>query len=242
MSGSSQYVLQEFKDYAYSVSHDLSAPVRAMVEFSKLLQQDEAQHISERSQLYLDMIIENGQKLQHMMQSLLEYSRLNTVAHHYDTVDTQSVIEHCIHHLATSEATITYSQPLPQLYASAPLLKSLFTILFTNALSYRHPERTPCIHIDIEDRDAYWECSVKDNGVGIEPQVQDFIFGLFQRLHSYHEQSGIGMGLALAKKIVQQHHGNIWCVPVEDDETIQGTIFYFTLAKEQAYATHNILQ
>jgi len=218
----------EFKEYAYSVSHDLSAPVRAMVEFSKILASEHGDIINPERKEYLTLIVDNGQKLQRMMEGLLQYSRLNTMAKPFTDVDVGLILQDCKMimqpEILSSRAEITIGD-MPIVYADPDQLKQLFIILLTNAIVYQPEGQTPKIEISAEEKDAAWEFSIADNGIGIAPKFHKKIFGIFQRLHTDEEYTGVGMGLKLAHKILQRHAGDIWCESMSNN----GTVFHFRL-------------
>lgn len=222
----------EFREYAYGVSHDLSAPVRAMVEFSRLLTTEHAASLNDEGREYLSLIIESGAKLQAMMDGLLQYSRLNTEARPFRDVSAGEALQRCrsamSERIAASGAELQVAE-LPVVQADSEQLTQLFSALIDNAISFQPPGRKPVIQISAEQVDGYWRFAVADNGIGIAPRFHEKIFKLFQRLHADEEYPGVGIGLFLAQKIVHRHGGAIWCEPVAG----QGTCFYFTLPLSQ---------
>lgn len=209
-------VAAEFKDYAYSVSHDLSAPVRAMVEFSHILSTEHTAGLSANAKEYLSIIIDNGKKLQAMMDGLLAYSRLNTAARPFAMVDCNYVLAESVSALASkikaagAEINIAH---LPSFSGDETQLVQLFTVLLDNALTYRRRDSALQISVSAERVGEQWKITVADNGIGIAARHQQRIFRFFQRLHTDEEYPGVGMGLALAHKIMQRHCGDIACVP-----------------------------
>lgn len=226
MSEATKGVMREFEEYAYSVSHDLGAPVRAMVEFSSLLK-NEYKPADEDSRVYLSMIIENGRKLQEMMAGLLQYSRINTQAMPLEKVDSGLLHEACCaamrKQLDSAGAEVT-ADILPEIWADPEQMMQLFCQLIDNALKYQPEGNVPRIEVSAQKDGDYWRFCVADNGIGIGLQHCERVFRLFQRLHTDEEYSGVGVGLTLAKKIIQRHHGKIWVEPV-----MQGVNVYFTL-------------
>jgi len=116
---------------------------------------------------------------------------------------------------------------MPTLNVVPVTFKMLIQNLLTNALKYQSDEQTPVIEIDAKELDTHWQFLIKDNGIGISKEHQEDIFEIFRRLHSREKYQGTGMGLAISKKIVEQHGGEIWV----DSEEGKGSIFYFTLKK-----------
>lgn len=221
---------QEFKDYAYIVSHDLGAPVRAMVEFSKLLQEEQQEHLSDDAKLYLSLVIDNGVKMQRMLKGLLDYSRLNTKPFKSVSLDMNAVLGQCLKALETkvkeSKAEILYTQ-LPSIDFDAERMAQLLEILLENAITYIPGGKAPRIKCDIRDENGNWHMMIEDNGIGIAPQFREKIFKIFQRLHTEEEYPGIGMGLALAQKIVQSAQGKIWF----EDALAGGAVVHILLPK-----------
>src|SRR5262249_22129879 len=119
---------------------------------------------------------------------------------------------------------VTYDS-LPTVHVHSTHLKQLFQNLVGNAIKYRDPERTPAVHVSAERRTATWVFSVRDNGIGIEPEYKEQIFGLFKRLHTGDEYSGTGLGLAICQRIVERYQGRIW---VESDFG-RGSTFFFEI-------------
>ncbi len=223
-----QAIAAEFKEYAYSVSHDLSAPVRAMVEFSKLLTNEHANALDDEGKEYLSVIIESGQKMQAMMEGLLQYSRLNTMAKPFVKVDSGRIVQDLqvimAAQIKASKAVLEVGV-LPTVTADIEQFMQILNALIDNAIKFQPKGNAPKIKIIAEENGDFWQFAVADNGIGIKPQLQEKIFKLFARLHSDEEYPGIGMGLTLAQKITHRHGGKIWF-----ESTIgNGSTFYFTL-------------
>lgn len=219
---------QEFKDYAYAVSHDLGAPVRAMVEFSRLLVGEHSAALNDEGKLFLSLVIENGEKLQKMMEGLLDYSRLNITAGPFAEVDCNEILANCHKQLADKITTLKGKieiSNLPCIKGDAKQITQLFMYLLDNALKFQPRYQAPHIKINAQAQGIMWMFTIVDNGIGIEQAYQQKIFQLFQRLHSDTDYPGIGMGLTLAQKIVHLHGGEISIKPTADG----GTAVIFTL-------------
>jgi light-regulated signal transduction histidine kinase (bacteriophytochrome) len=117
------------------------------------------------------------------------------------------------------------ADPLPAVSVHNAHLQQLFQNLIGNAIKYRSPARGPLVHVGAHRKDGHWIFSVTDNGIGIEPEYKERIFGLFKRLHSGEEYAGTGIGLAICQRIVERYHGRIWV----ESEPGEGSRFYFTL-------------
>ena len=126
--------------------------------------------------------------------------------------------------IAESGATVTYDQ-LPSLRAHSTHIHQLFQNLISNAIKYRRPGCPPVVHVSAQKQDGYWTFSVRDNGIGIEPEYKEHVFGLFKRLHTNDEYSGTGIGLAVCQRIVERYQGRIWV----ESEPGQGSTFKFAI-------------
>ena len=165
--------------------------------------------------------------MQTLIQDLLQFSRVGTRGKSFETVHCDSALETARLNLASalrqSGAVVTLDS-LPIVQADGGQLVQLFQNLLGNALKYRNAA-TPEIHVGCREQDGFWHFSVKDNGIGIDPQFSERIFVLFQRLHGKAEYQGNGIGLAICKKIVERHGGKIWV----ESEADKGSNFKFTL-------------
>ncbi len=227
-SKDAEAILSEYHDYAYRVSHDLNAPVRTIVEFSKILSQEHSEKLDADAKQYLSLIVESGQKMQAMLEGLLEYSRLNTLDNGFIPVNVGLIIQNL---LLSIEDTIQKSGAklivgeLPTLNADREQIMLLFKALIDNAIKFQPKDNIPLITISAEKKNRFWQFAISDNGIGMKQQFQDKIFKLFGRLHPDNQYPGVGVGLALAQKIVHRHGGKIWF-----ESTIgNGCVFYFTL-------------
>jgi light-regulated signal transduction histidine kinase (bacteriophytochrome) len=222
---------QEFRDYAYIVSHDLGTPVRLMVEFARLLAERQSAFADEEDRVLLGEIMGNGEKLRAMMQGLLSYSRLNTLAAPHIVVDTQKIAEHCRmvmqDKLRPVRGKLTISG-LPGLKADPDQIMQLFSLLVDNGIKFVTRGVPPEISITAKHDGEMWLFSVRDNGIGIEEMYRARIFKPFQKLHLDDEYPGVGMGLSLARKIVNLHGGRIWV----QESSAAGTVIQFTLSEE----------
>jgi light-regulated signal transduction histidine kinase (bacteriophytochrome) len=207
---------EEFKDFAYIVSHDLAGPVRSMVAFSQLLKESLQVVEKAEDQLHLDLIIESGQKLGEMIQGLLAFSRLNTVPRSRALVELEIVVARCYMQLqAQLDATkghFNYPR-MPEVMADAPQMHTVFFALLDNAIKFRKPDVAPDIRIRCDKTADFWEFSISDNGIGIDPLFYDDVFRPLRKLHTDEVYPGVGMGLTLARKIILAHGGEIWLEP-----------------------------
>jgi len=219
---------QEFRDYAYIVSHDLGAPARLMVEFARLLGERQSAFADAEDRALLSEIINNGERLKAMMQGLLSFSRLNTLAAPHVPVDTQKVADHCrllMQDKLNQAGGRLEIGALPRLMADADQILQLFNFLIGNAVKFRREGVAPVVSVTAERTGGYWTFTVRDNGMGVEPEYREKVFKPFQKLHGEGVYPGSGMGLALARKIVTLHEGRIW---IGDPEG-PGAVVKFTL-------------
>ncbi len=220
---------RELEQFAYVASHDLQEPLRAIVGFLSLLQNRFGADLDAKGHHYIDRAVKAGQRMQHMIEDLLALSRVNTRGADFAPVDLNTVMEGALDNLQSrieAQAAAITCAPLPTLAVDANQIQSLFQNLLSNALKYNNSQ-PPTIAIGCQDQDESYRFFVKDNGIGLDPRFSERIFQVFQRLHTTREYSGSGLGLALAKKIVERHGGSIWVA----SEPSQGSIFYFTLKK-----------
>ncbi len=220
---------QEFRDYAYIVSHDLGAPVRLMVEFARLLSIRQTTFADEEDKVLVKEIMENGDRLRTMMQGLLSFSRLNTLAAPHILVDTQKIGEHCrlvMQDKLTPVRGKLNIAGLPRLKADPDQLMQLFSFIVDNSIKFARPNVAPDIHITAQRDNDLWIFSVRDNGQGIEEPYWARVFKPFQKLHVDGEYPGVGMGLSLARKIAALHGGYMWIA----ESSSHGTTVRFTLA------------
>ncbi|CAL4867531.1 Phytochrome-like protein cph1 [Asticcacaulis sp. MM231] len=207
---------EEFKDFAYIVSHDLAGPVRSMVAFSQLLKENMPAAEKAEDQLHLDLIVESGQKLGDMIQGLLAFSRLNTVPRSRALVELEIVVARCYMQLQpqldATKGHFNYPR-MPEVSADAQQMQTVFYSLLDNALKFRKPDVAPDIRIRCDKTSDFWEFSVSDSGIGIDPLFYDDVFRPLRKLHTDEVYPGVGMGLTLTRKIILAHGGQIWLEP-----------------------------
>lgn len=222
---------EEFRDFAYIVSHDLAGPVRSMVAFSQILKEQVGSNLTDDDQLHMDLIIESGQKLGEMIQGLLAFSRLNTVPRVSTVCDLEIVMARCYMEaqprLDATKGLLNYPR-MPEITADPGRMFTLFFAVIDNALKFRRDEIAPDIRIQIEETPDTWLFRVSDNGIGIDPMFYDDVFRPLRKLHTDDAYPGVGMGLTLARKIVIQHGGQIWLEPSNRNG---GLSVIFTLSK-----------
>jgi PAS domain S-box-containing protein len=219
----------ELEQFAYIASHDLQAPLGIISSYAQLLQQLYQNQLDERAHKLIDNLVRGTVRMQRLIEDLLEYSRLGQEAEPFQLCNCQEIVADAIANLelliSTHNASIIY-QNLPNARGSRSQLIQLFQNLIANSIKYCRRDRTPQITITAEKQGHLYQFAVRDNGIGIDPEYQDRIFKIFQRLHNQQEYSGSGIGLAICQKIVERHGGRIWV----KSQPGQGSTFYFTLA------------
>jgi light-regulated signal transduction histidine kinase (bacteriophytochrome) len=206
----------------------LKEPLRNVSIYGEILGKRYADKLDSHGKQYLNFVRLGANRLERLVGDLLAYTQVSKFDLPQEASDGDEALHDALGNLQEaiheSEAKIG-SDPLPSLRVHRTHLTLLLQNLIGNALKYRSPDRTPVVHIGAEHRDGLWSISVTDNGIGIEPQYKERIFGLFKRLHTGDEYSGTGIGLAICQRIVERYRGRIWV----ESEPGQGSIFRFTL-------------
>jgi PAS domain S-box-containing protein len=218
---------RELEAFSYSVSHDLRAPLRAVVGFSNILLDDHADQLNDDGKRMLKVIESNTLRMGGLIDDLIAFARIGKQALSLHPIDMVHLIEEVLTDFKIDEAphiTVNVGE-LPQSVADQRLIKQVWHNLIANALKYSALSESPHIEVSgsIQGNEVVY--AVRDNGVGFEMEYYDKLFGVFQRLHSNPEFEGTGIGLALVKRILEKHDGRIWAVGVPD----QGATFYFAL-------------
>ena len=219
----------DLEQFAYVASHDLKEPLRAISGSIQILQERYKDKLERSADEVIKHTVDGATRMQTLIDDLLTYSRLTTREAPLEATDCSQIVQEVMANLKSaideSKAIITYDA-LPVVKADSTQLLQVFQNLIGNAIKYRS-QRTPRIHIGVEDKGNEWLFSFSDNGIGIAPQYADRIFRIFQRLHTRKEYTGTGIGLAVCKKIVERHGGRIWL----ESELEEGSTFLFTLPK-----------
>ncbi len=202
----------ELQQFAYIASHDLQEPLRAISGFTELLERRYKGQIDERADKYIGFIVDGTKQMQQVIQDLLAYSRVQTKAHEFSLIDMNDSLNQALSNLQVSirdkKAVINVDR-LPDIFADGTQITLLFQNLIGNALKFQRPDTIPDIRISSRREGDWWIFSVADNGIGIDPQYTERIFKIFQRLHAKGEYEGTGIGLAICKRIVERHGGEI---------------------------------
>ena len=217
----------DLEQFAYVASHDLQEPLRAVASYTQLLARRYKGHLDAEGDKFIDRSVSAVARMQALIHDLLAYSRVGTQGKAFGPTDCETVLHDVLANLQaaiTETGAVVSHEQLPTVIADERQLRQLFQNLIGNALKFRGQER-PRVHIGAEARDGHWVFSVRDNGIGLDQQFAERIFIIFQRLHTRRAYSGTGVGLAICKKVVERHGGNIWV----DSILEQGATFFFTL-------------
>ncbi|MCG6880591.1 MAG: PAS domain-containing protein [Deltaproteobacteria bacterium] len=204
---------EELEDFVYSVSHDLRAPLRSISGFAEIIDRRYKASLNEEGRHYFDNIIKASRQMGNLIDDLLEFSRLGRKSIKQEAVSLADVFEAVIETLGDeiekTNTRIGIPKDLPVVQGDSALLVNIVINLLDNAIKYHKPDETPVINVAYEILDRFVVLSISDNGIGIEPEYQEKIFKMFQRLHSQTDYPGTGIGLAATKKALQMMDGEI---------------------------------
>ncbi len=217
---------QELDNFAYVTSHDLKAPLRAIANLATWLSEDLGDKIPPENQQQLQLMQSRVERMDNLIQGLLEYSRIGRKNIQEKTVNVRDLILETLDLLPVKEFEIAIAPNLPTLKTNAMLLQQVFANLIGNAIKY-HPKQQGKIIISCEEEESYYRFAVADDGMGIDPQYHDRIFGIFQTLQARDTVESTGIGLSIVKKIVESQDGKIWV----KSQLGEGATFYFTWYK-----------
>lgn len=220
---------KELQQFAYVASHDLQEPLRTIASFTQLLERRYKGQFDSDADEFMAYIVDATKRMKQQIDDLLEFSRVMGGGN-FEKVNVDEILKQSISGLNTlineNNAEITYNS-LSHVIADPIQLTRLFQNLISNAIKFKKTDEPPKIYISVkkDERNNEYVFSVSDNGIGIEPQYLNRIFTIFQRLHTRDEYEGTGIGLAVAKRIVERHGGRIWV----ESELGKGSTFYFTI-------------
>lgn len=224
----------ELEHFAYIASHDLQEPLRMVESFMVLLLKKHGDALPDTAKEYIDFAIGGARRMKNLIHDLLEYSRVGSIEEMNDLVDLNVVlsdIELDFKQTIKQESAKLTIAPLPVVMGNALLLQQVFQNLIGNAIKYKG-EATVQIDIGFQEDRGKYIFYIKDNGIGIDPKYFNKIFIIFQRLHTADLYSGTGIGLAICKKIIEKHQGEIWV----HSELGKGSTFYFSLPVPEVIA------
>jgi signal transduction histidine kinase len=219
---------RDLEQFAYVASHDLQEPLRKVSSFCQLLQRRYAGRLDERADQYIAFAVDGAKRMQHLINDLLRFSRVGRSAETFETVDLGDVAASAMAQLEGARDEVggdVVLGELPAVPGDPGLLQALLVNLIGNGLKFHRKDVAPVVRVDAQRDGDMWAITVTDNGIGIEPEYAEKIFVIFQRLNGPTAYAGTGIGLALAKKIVEFHGGHIGLAPGD----APGTTFRFTL-------------
>lgn len=220
----------ELEQFAYIASHDLQEPLRMVTGFLTQLEKKYDPVLDDKGKQYIHFAVDGAVRMRKIILDLLEYSKVGKTAFHSEKIDTNELVDDIIKLNKTllDEQNVTVRKAnLPVIFGGKTLIQQVFQNLIVNAIKYRKADENPLIAIGATEDENFWQFSVSDNGIGIDPDYFEKIFVLFQRLHNKEEYSGTGIGLSICKKIVENHGGKIWVASGAQ----KGSVFYFTIKK-----------
>ena len=221
----------ELDQFASVVSHDLQEPLRMITGYIGLLQSQYGGKLDHEAEEWIGVVMDGAKRMQGLIDDLLTYSRVGTRGRDLCPVDCNDALERTLLNLGTaikeSGARVT-GPSLPTVLGDEFQLVQLFQNLIGNAIKYRG-STPPEIQVECQRMEDMWRFAVRDNGIGIDSNYAERIFVIFQRLHTRKEYPGTGVGLAICKRIVERHGGEIWV----ESEPGKGSAFYFTLPARQ---------
>ncbi len=220
---------QELDHFAYVTSHDLKAPLRAIANLATWLSEDLEGQIPEENQEQLQLMQSRVKRMEGLIQGLLEYSRVGRKNTPTKTVNVGDLVREEIDLLSPpAELEVVVAADMPTLKTEIVLLQQVFSNLISNAIKY-HPQQKGKITISVVEQENFYQFTVADDGLGIDPQYHDRIFTIFQTLQARDTIESTGIGLSIVKKIVEGQGGKIWV----ESQLGEGATFHFTWPREQ---------
>ena len=223
---------KELENFAYTVSHDLKAPLLNLGGYSSLLMKKYSDRLDDKGRHYLDVLQRNVTRMEEFIEDLLELSRIGRVLGEQENADMESIIRQTLDDLKgrirEKNVKVTVMESFPATYVDGERIKQVFINLTDNAIKFLGDRSDPELEIGYDDYDEnHYQFFVRDNGIGIDKENYEKIFQEFHRLHDI-ETEGTGIGLAIVKKIIETHKCKIWL----DSKKGEGSTFYFTLPKK----------
>jgi PAS domain S-box-containing protein len=223
-----EIVNKELEAFSYSVSHDLRTPLRAISGYSMMLKEDYGSKLDAEGARIIDAIVSNTKMMGQLIDDLLTFSKMARLETIYESIDMNRLVQRCLEDLTNEQSghVITVAA-LPACSGDATMLRQVWANLLGNAIKYSSKKEKPQIEIGALDDPGAHVYYVKDNGAGFDMKYANKLFGVFQRLHRQDEFEGTGLGLALVKRIISKHGGEIWA----DASPDKGATFYFSIPK-----------
>ncbi len=223
---------KELEHFAYIASHDLQEPLRMVASYTQLLAKRYQGKLDKDADEFIHYAVDGARRMQQLINDLLTYARITTRGKPFQPTDCSAMLQRVMDNLKIAieegRAEVTHD-PLPTVVADPTQLSQVFQNLIGNAIKFRD-KKPPRVHVGAQRKDDAWLFSVRDEGIGIPTEHIDRIFLIFQRLHTREEYPGTGIGLAVCRRIVERHGGNIWV----ESEPGKGSTFYFTIPDKGA--------
>jgi len=222
---------KELEAFAYSISHDLRAPLRHVSGFAELLRSGAAPFLNEKSTRYLKVVLEEANRMGSLIDDLLAFSRIGRAEAHYSSISLQQIVQEAVGEArqdANGRNIVWRVDALPEWYGDRSMLRLVVINLISNAVKFTSTRSEPEIEIGCSERkNDQVVLFVRDNGVGFDMKYSAKLFGVFQRLHPQGAFEGTGIGLATVQRIVHRHGGRVWA----EGKVEGGATFYFSLSK-----------
>ncbi len=221
---------EDLEQFAYSASHDLQEPIRKILTFIDIIEEENPNAFDEDTQKHFSIVKNAAERMKQLITDLLALSRASKQSLSFEPIDMNRVVANTMDTLKQqlNEKKVIWSvDPLPHVPQGSALLSQVFQNLVTNAIKFIPEDRGPVIRIFGREEPQRYVFGVQDNGIGIREEFQEQIFEVFRRLHAKGQYQGTGIGLSICKKIIQRHDGQIWLNSIENE----GTTFYFSLPK-----------
>lgn len=220
---------KELESFSYSISHDLRSPLRTMIGYSQMLEEEYGDKLAEEGKKWIRTIAAKAARMNQLIDDLLEFSRAGKQQLQLSNVEMHELVQIVCGELKESlhhNATVIVNELHPG-YGDAMLLRQVFINLISNSIKYSSKRENAVVEINSTLDDSNVVYSVRDNGAGFDMQYADKLFGVFQRLHKETEFSGTGIGLSIVQRIVSRHGGTVWAEGIVDE----GAVFYFSLPR-----------
>jgi PAS domain S-box-containing protein len=231
---------EDLQQFAYSASHDLQEPIRNVTIYSEIVASRYHSVLDAEGQQFLGFLKEGGHRLSTLVRDLLAYTRASMAELNDQPVEASEVFRNSVTALSEpirEAGAVVTADELPKVYIGDVHLQQVFQNLIGNAVKYRS-DAPPRIHIAVQPIGRMWRFSVQDNGIGIDPEYKEKIFGIFKRLSHDNKYSGTGIGLAICQRVVERYGGRIWV----ESEPGTGSTFYFTLPNNAQTARSAAIQ